>query len=110
MKRVGKVSKYLNVKTRIGDKVFDSKKEASRYMLLRDMDRALEIQYLRTQVPFPITINGKKICTYIADFMYIKGEEQIIEDVKSEITRKNPVYRLKKKLVEALYNITITEV
>ena len=47
---------------------------------------------------------------YIADFTYVDGEGRfIIEDVKSEITRKNPVYAIKKKLM-AGEGYKITEV
>jgi hypothetical protein len=104
------MTKYRNVKTRVGDIVFDSKKEAARYMLLRDMEKQGKISDLNIQVKIPITVQGVKICTYIADFRYSDGKQYITEDVKSEITRKNPVYRLKKKLIKALYNIEITEV
>ncbi len=79
-------------------------------MLLRDMEKQGKIKHLIMQLPFVVIINEKKICSYIADFAYFIKDKQIIEDVKSEITRKNPVYRIKKKLVEAMYNITITEV
>lgn len=106
------MNKYRNVKTKVGDKVFDSKKEAARYILLRDREKQGEIRRLVNQLKFPVIIKGKGICTYIADFVYFDNviKKEIIEDVKSVITRKNPVYRIKKKLVEALYNITITEV
>ena len=33
----------------------------------------------------------------------------IIEDVKSNITRKLPVYKIKSKILKAIYNITILE-
>ncbi len=106
------MNKYRNVKTRIGDKVFDSKKEAGRYMLLRDREKAGEIHGLLLQHQYIVRVNGVKICTYIADFVYFDNKEHrlITEDVKSEITRKNSTYRLKKKLVAAIYGVTITEV
>ena len=47
---------------------------------------------------------------YIADFTYTDGEGRfIVEDVKSEATRKNPVYAIKKKLM-AHEGYKITEV
>ena len=55
---------------------------------------------------FPCFVEGKKICTYIADFKYknVKGEE-VIEDTKGVLT---DVFKLKKKLVEAIYpDVTI---
>jgi hypothetical protein len=46
--------------------------------------------------------------TYIADFTYFeKDGQQVIEDVKGVRT---PVYRLKKKIIEAEYGIAITEI
>jgi hypothetical protein len=56
-------------------------------------------------------MNGKQVAYYKADFRYwdFKEKRTVIEDVKSPATAKNPVYRLKKKLVEAQYGITITE-
>jgi hypothetical protein len=40
----------------------------------------------------------------------MKNGSEVVEDVKSAITAKNPVYRLKKKLVEAIHNVKINEV
>lgn len=61
----------------------------------------------KTQVKYPIEVNGFKICTYILDFMvqYCDGRIEHV-DVKGYIT---PIYRIKKKLVEAMYGITIIE-
>ncbi|OQA06328.1 MAG: hypothetical protein BWY67_01977 [Bacteroidetes bacterium ADurb.Bin397] len=55
-------------------------------------------------------VKEKKIATYIADFTYMEKGQYVVEDVKSDFTRKNPVYRLKKKLIEAIYNLKIKEV
>jgi hypothetical protein len=105
-------SKYRNVKTVVDGVVFDSKKEAKRYQELKLMEKAGEIHGLQTQRRFNIMVREHLICTYIADFYYFKKEsvnEIIIEDVKSEKTRKLPVYRIKKKLMKAIYNIDILE-
>ena len=47
------------------------------------------------------TADGKPVgkIEYIADFTYKKDGKLIVEDVKSEITKKNPVYVMKKKLM-----------
>jgi hypothetical protein len=50
------------------------------------------------------------VCKYISDFVYLENGQKIVEDVKSEYTRKLPVYRLKKKLVKAVHGIDIKEV
>lgn len=104
-------SKYGNLKTEYNGYIYMSKKEA---------DYAQELDYNRKerrigkrvvsftrQVPFQITINGKKICKYLTDFkvLYADGHEEII-DVKGVRTQ---MYSLKKKLVEAQYGITIIE-
>ena len=65
------------------------------------------ISDLVLQPKYPIEVCGKKICTYIADFMYNEDGKQVVEDVKGV---KTSVYRIKKKLTEAIYNITIKEV
>lgn len=106
--------KYLNIKTEVDGHTFDSKKEAKRYGELRLLQQAGVIQNLELQPPFRCEANGKHVCTYKADFAYDERQadgrvERIIEDVKSAITRKHPVYRIKKKLVEALFGIVITE-
>ena len=117
-------NKYKAVKTTIDGITFDSKKEAKRYTELKVLEKAGHITHLELQPAYEITINGAKICTYKADFRYFtvraesnersynsKGEwqtptltgqkeGQIVEDAKGF---KTPIYRLKKKLVEASY-------
>ena len=102
-----KRSKYGNTTVTFDGHRFDSKKEGLRYLVLADMARHGEIEELALQPRFPVEIEGKKICTYVADFQYLKDGELIVEDVKGVRT---PVYRLKKKMVEALYPFEITEI
>lgn len=104
-----KKNKYGAKKTTVNNIMFDSKKEAARYGELKLQQHCRLISKLQIQPRFDIKIGSKYIAFYKADFRYIKDGSEIIEDVKSKITAKNPVYRLKKKLVEALYNITILE-
>ncbi len=112
MKRPAKPSKFRNVKTVVDGVTFDSKKEAKRWAELRLLRAAGEIRDLTIQPEFKIKHNGFPICTYRADFQYwtTADNRRVVEDVKSEVTRKNPVYRLKFKLVYAFHNIMITEV
>jgi len=101
-----KDTKYHNVKTIVGDKVFDSKKEANRFMELSLLARGGIISDLKMQVRFlicPKSGGNKKARYYVADFVYKEGGKTVIEDVKSEITRKNAVYSLKKALVQWQY-------
>ena len=96
------MSKYRAVKTTVGDITFDSKREAARYQELMLLLRAGAIRNLELQVPFKCVVNGRKICAYRADFIYFDGLDRIVEDVKGYRTRE---YVLKKKLVEALFNV-----
>lgn len=107
-----KRSKYGNKKTEYGGFMFDSKKEA-KYAQELDLlksarDPRDKVHTWERQIPFEICVNGVKICKYIADFRvnYCDGREEYI-DVKGVRT---DVYKIKKKLVEALYNIEIKEV
>jgi hypothetical protein len=102
-----KKTKFNNIVNYYDGKKFDSKKECERYKELKHE----RVKDLKCQVPYKIVVNDVKICNYIADFVYIdhKGKT-VVEDVKSEHTRKLPVYRLKKKLLKACYGIDIKEV
>jgi hypothetical protein len=102
-------NKYHAIKTTIDGITFDSKRESGRYQELVLLQRGNIIRDLQMQVPFPVVVNGKKICTYIADFQYVEvvSGEIKTEDSKGILT---PVYRIKKKLVEALYGVKIVEV
>lgn len=126
-----KPSKYGAKKTECDGYVFDSKRESERYSELKIREAAGEIFGLELQPRFECVVNGKKICTYIADFRYkeynppenikyiqddgsveekvvdFTGFKTIVEDVKG---MKTPAYKLKKKLVEALHNIEIKEI
>jgi len=96
--RPDKPSKYRAIKTEIDGIVFDSQAEGRRYRELLQLQQAGEIHDLQLQVPFKVIVNGKKICTYLADFQYtdVNGKV-IVEDVKSQPTR-TPTYRIKKKI------------
>lgn len=105
-------SKYLNKKTKVDGITFDSKKEANRYLLLKQMEKEGKINSLKRQVPFPLIRKSKygREIRYIADFTYYLDGWLVVEDVKSPYTRKNPVYKLKKRLMAELYGIVINEV
>lgn len=103
------MSKYGNQKTEIDGFVFDSKREAIRYQELKLLERAGEIENLELQPKYSVDINGKHICNYFADFRYFDKhyKKTITEDAKG---MKTDVYKIKKKLVEAIYSIKIVEV
>lgn len=111
-------SKYLNVKTDYEGITFDSKKELKKYKEYKDLEEKGEIRDLKRQVEFVLIekfkLDGKSYrkTSYIADFTYIstKDDKLHVVDVKSPYTRKNPIYRLKKKLMAQKYQIVIEEV
>jgi hypothetical protein len=103
-------SKFLNIPTEVDGIRFDSRAEARRFGELRLLMRAGEISGLELQPKFELTVGGLKIADYFADFGYLNRlGVRITEDVKSKATR-TPVYRIKKKLVKALYGVEIVEV
>ena len=101
------MSKYHAIKTTVDNITFASKAEARHYGELKLLEKAGLITDIHLQVQYSIEVNGKHICNYYADFTYWENGEQKIIDVKGI---KTPVYRLKKKLVEAIHGIKITEV
>ena len=115
--KVREMNKFHARKTEIGGIVFDSAAEARRWQELTLMQKTGDITDLQRQVVYKLVVNGQLICKYIADFQYkmvyevdgIKrpGKAWFVEDVKGVRT---PVYRLKKKLLAALYGIEIIEV
>lgn len=102
-----KRNKYRSVKTDVDGVVFDSKKEAGRWQELVLLERAGEISNLARQIKFPLEVNGEHICNYFADFCYDDSDGNVIvEDVKGVRTKE---YRVKAKLMKALYKIAILE-
>jgi hypothetical protein len=90
---------------------FASSLEASRFVKLRMLEKAGVIAWLMVQPQYPLIINRVEICKYVADFSYVDMEDQslVVEDTKSKATRTQ-VYRIKKKLMKAIYGIDIQEV
>lgn len=103
--------KYHNHPTIYNDRRFDSKKEAEHAQLLDLMRRASDPENRVTSVLYqyrmPIVVNGVKIADYICDFYvsFADGRKELHE-VKGF---KTDVYKIKKKLVEAIYNDKIIE-
>lgn len=101
-------SKYHNKKTEVDGIVFDSKREANRYLELKLLQSAGEIQDLILQPSFDLIVQGGTVIgKYYADFKYRTGTKVVIEDAKGA---KTDVYRLKKKIVEAVHHVRIVEV
>lgn len=128
--------KYGNRKTTIGGKEFDSKKEARRYQELQLLQWSGQIQNLQTQVKYVLIPTqressfevyksgpnkgrrkpGKVVeheCSYVADFVYTKDGETVVEDVKGYRDPSSAAYAkfvIKRKLMLERYGIQIREV
>lgn len=123
-----KRSKYGATPTTVDGIRFHSAKEASRYGELKLLEKAGEIRELRLQPEFPLWVHDGVvehgpllIGNYRGDFAYeerhvtgislrtrkpVAEWADVIEDVKGF---KTPLYRWKKKHVEAQYGIEIRE-
>ncbi|MBH48824.1 MAG: hypothetical protein CME71_11710 [Halobacteriovorax sp.] len=95
------MSKYKAIRTEVDGIVFDSKGESKRWIHLKRSAKKGLIKNLRRQVAYPLKIGDDLITAYVADFVYIEDGVEIVEDFKGHVTT---VFRLKKKLFEALYN------
>lgn len=108
-KRKPKELKYRNKKKVVNGLEFDSTKEARRYQDLLAWQHSGQITQLLRQQSFDIVVNGELICSYVADFTYRLEGQLVVEDVKSKVTRKLDLYRIKKKLMKAVLGIEIRE-
>jgi len=108
---VPKRSKYGNRKVEKNGEKFDSVREYERHLVLLDMQKRGEIAGLRRQVRLPLKVNGKLVCTYVADWTYNKVLDRnfpggplvsamVVDDAKGV---KTPAFAIKWKLVQALY-------
>jgi hypothetical protein len=100
-------NKFGNIRTEIDGLSFASKREARRYSELRLLVKAGQITDLKTQVRYPLEVNGQLVCNYVADFAYIEGGELVVEDAKGYRT---PEYVIKAKLMRAVHAIDVREV
>ena len=123
--------KYNNTKFELpnGEK-FDSVKEYKRWRellflqhdgVISDLQRQVEFELIPTQWETYERYgkNGQRLkdgrrhvelaVTYVADFVYTKDGKQVVEDVKSNMTKKLPDYVIKRKLMLYLKGIKILE-
>lgn len=110
-------TKYGATKTTVDGITFDSKREARRYGELKVLAQAERLHDLELQPKWDLhAFGGTRIGAYRADFSYctcVGGTQHcdfsqpVIEDAKGFRT---PLYRWKKKHVEAEYGIQIREV
>lgn len=121
-------SKYQNKKTEVDGLVFDSKKEAKYYLVLKQRLNDGEIENLRMQVPYELVpavwkTEVKHLKTkdkevrkqvqravhYVADFVYtdVHTGNEVVVDTKGFRTKE---YILKRKMMLAFKGISIVEV
>jgi hypothetical protein len=97
-------NKYGAKKRAVDGYQFHSVRESERYEELKLLQQSGLIRGLVCQVPFELHgVDGSKVCTYIADFMYWAGpggNTGFIHEVKGYWT---PLAKLKKKLFLAEY-------
>lgn len=96
--------KYRAKPTIVDGIKFASAKEARRYGVLKQLEKAGKIDELRLQVRYPIVIET----VYVADFVYIDNHtgKYVVEDVKGYKTRE---YLRKKKLMRKQHGVDIVE-
>lgn len=116
IRREGRRPKYGNTPAWVGDECFDSCHEASVFIALTQAKCAARVDErvvdIRRSVRFELVPkqDGERACCYVADFVvdYACGRTEVI-DAKSEITRRNRVYVLKRKLMLERKGIRIRE-
>lgn len=102
-------NKYKAIPKVVNGIRFHSTFEAERYKKLLWELQVGAISDLQMQVKYDLDVNGVKIGTYIADFVYVvvSTGERVVEDAKGFRTKE---YRMKKALMEAVHGISIKEV
>ena len=101
-----KKNKYHNKKIIVGGVKFDSQKEYNRYAELCMLQKTGLIFDLQRQVRFEVIPKTatERAAFYVADYVYTKADgKKIIEDCKSEMTKKLHDYILKRKLMKWRY-------
>lgn len=83
---MSKANKYGAVPVVIDGIRFASGLEGRRYRQLKLMELAGEIRGLQLQVRFPLMVGVAKIATYVADFVYLRDGQRVIEDAKGKQT------------------------
>lgn len=127
-----KKTKYFSKKVEVDGIKFDSRKEADRYLYLKEQEYHALISDLQMQVSFVLIpaqyeerieytpkkrkkklvnkLLEKKI-VYKADFVYTKDGEVVVEDVKGyRNSTAYAVYVIKRKLMLWVHGIKVVEI
>lgn len=126
-----KAGKYKNKKVEYNGMLFDSKKEMSRYIFLKEMEDKGLISNLERQERFclipaikedyeiqlktKISVKTRTVqlaITYTCDFTYIKDGVKVVEDVKAspKAAALDKVFLIKEKLFRWKYGYSIKRV
>jgi hypothetical protein len=91
---------------------FASAHEGEQAVMLWRRQRAGEVRGLAFQVRWPIAVGDAHVCTYVADFQYEERQPDGLQwrlrlaDAKGFPT---PLWKLKKRLMAAVYGIDVVE-
>lgn len=101
-----KPHKYHAEPTEVDGHLFPSKREAERYLELRQLERAGLISELRLQVSFPLRVGEIVIGAYCADFVYTDTDSggPVVEECKGFPT---PLWKWKRRHAEAQFGFAI---
>ena len=110
------ILKYKSTPTVVDGIKFSSKLESKRYEYLKELERENKISNLELQPAYLLQESFRKEgelfrkVEYVADFRYYDNEnkKEVVEDVKSFITEKDGVFRIKRKLYEYRYPTKLT--
>lgn len=111
-------NKFGAERTSAGKLTFDSRREAERWQELQILEHSGRICGLRRQAPYTLIpsqkVGGKVIerpCRYVADFVYEKDGQTVVEDVKGcKRGAAYAVFAIKRKLMLYIHGIRVTEV
>lgn len=103
-------AKYGNRFTLIDGINFHSGKEARYYGKLKLRVLAKDLVRFERQKKYILKVNDVVVAVYIADYVeyFPSGKVEVI-DIKSVITREIESYKIKKKLMFAVFGITVIE-
>lgn len=88
---------------------FPSTGQQRRYAHLMMLQNAGEIEMLRLEVSLPAYINGIKVATYIADFVYrdVRSGKLVFEDYKGSKNHTDQASAVRRRCAEAQYLIKV---
>lgn len=109
MKKINKMwsrrtTKFNNKKVKYNGVLYDSILESEYAQYLDLLKKGKVIKGWDRQIPILLIVNGIKISKLIADFVVTNNDKTLsYKEIKSPWTAKQPVFRLKYKLLKALY-------